>query len=482
MADGSLIFETGLDNSGLERDLQKLEGQLAQTGGALEQTLAQKIAGAFAEFSAQALAAARENTGAGFAGTEVAQALTAGLVESRDEAVARVKALSSAKIAAFKEESDRQTREQVAALRLQAKTVGSYGKQLIQNRIAEVQAEAKNAQTAYTAAAKELMGAAVEEIRTEAASAQSLLDETVGALAESYESARDRLEKGQEKLAARLAGYGDWTDTATPDDALSAMEMNVRALERYGELLDELQEKGASDAFLQTFAGLNVDQALELGENLTALGSVRFDRYMAAWEEQQEKARAIAERFYGEQLTHLDEEFNQKLVGVMNRLPEELGQMGQAAVEGFLAGMASKQAEALATAGDLAAGIKETLREAFEIHSPSRWMRREIGENLARGLALGFAGGLSGAEGALVQTALDGFAQTAAELGQAGSGWERSPAAPAVPETRTHTVVKEKVVGVQFSGSGAEIARLLRPQLLRENIRAGKSFAEGGSQ
>lgn len=484
MADGSLIFETKIDNTGFEQGMEALEKAGAEGSAAVEKAIAGGgLAKAVAALSDAAMAEARKKAGDYQSlGTLYVNAMKTGIAQSRDEAVAAVKELVAARIAAYKKETDAETAAQVSVLQQQAKRTGSYGKQLIQEQIASIKEETKASQTAYGNAAKTILAAFTASVKEGAKEAQDAVSESVLTLTRETQAAYEEILDKQSRMESKLAGYGDMFDVKDDGTALTHIEMSLRMLDRYEDVLERLQEQGAPPEFMEMFAGLDVDEGVSFGEELLGLGSVRFEKYMENWQTQQKRAKEIAEKFYGEELALLEEDFSAQLGEKLAAIPDQVEGVGISAMEGFILGLESKRQDALDTAGDIADAVKNRMAEAFEINSPSRWMKREIGENLALGLGEGFTETMPRVESDLVRSALDSLTGAAYALSSAGVSPAAEPyrEAQTVKEYHNQTVVREKVVGVQFSGTGAEVARLLKPKLEKEDTRIGRRFTGTG--
>lgn len=65
-------------------------------------------------------------------------------------------------------------------------------------------------------------------------------------------------------------------------------------------------------------------------------------------------------------------------------------QVGKDIVNGILSGFLDMEFEIDEYIGEFADNWKSGIKEAFDIHSPSRWMRDNVGKNLALGLGIGF--------------------------------------------------------------------------------------------
>lgn len=83
-----------------------------------------------------------------------------------------------------------------------------------------------------------------------------------------------------------------------------------------------------------------------------------------------------------------------KIVEIWNQVKDffagiDLSQIGKDIIQGLIDGIGSMASSLMEKAKGIAEGIKETLRDAFDINSPSRYMRDMIGKNIGEGLIIG---------------------------------------------------------------------------------------------
>jgi len=87
-------------------------------------------------------------------------------------------------------------------------------------------------------------------------------------------------------------------------------------------------------------------------------------------------------------------------------------------------------------------GVKDQFTQGFEIHSPSRWFRDYIGENLALGLGEGFVSEMNKLSTEMVNAVPTSFSATA---NMRGGTPGRAPAGTG-PATSGTIIIKELIV------------------------------------
>ncbi|MBY6087015.1 phage tail protein [Priestia flexa] len=78
--------------------------------------------------------------------------------------------------------------------------------------------------------------------------------------------------------------------------------------------------------------------------------------------------------------------------GVFTDLAGGIVSVGSDIIKGLINGMSSMVGAAMSKASEIAGKIKDTISSAFQVHSPSRWMKNFIGKNMMIGWQLGIEG------------------------------------------------------------------------------------------
>ncbi len=222
-------------------------------------------------------------------------------------------------------------------------------------------------------------------------SAKEVIDTKVSALSETFQNAYDDILKMQEDMGKELASYGD---LFTRDDAgnvvLSNIEDNIEALEKYDVALSALKDKGVSADFMAEVADMSVPDATEFAEKLLSLSDEQFEAYTTNWQAQQEKAKEVASKFYADELEAIDKDFAGQLDATLSDIPGLMEGIGEDAMDGWIGGMEGKEGELYSAVRSIANQMLSALKSELDIHSPSRRTKKEIGEQAAAGIEVGF--------------------------------------------------------------------------------------------
>jgi len=141
----------------------------------------------------------------------------------------------------------------------------------------------------------------VEKIHEDIASE---FEEVAKAAQDAYDKAFSEIEAKQTNMQNKLAGYGSlFTQNSSytgPGSVVWLNDLNAQTaqLEKYGEIIQKLRERGVGETLMEEILGLNVDQGNAFGSKLLSLSDEAFDEYMQAYEKKQEVAASIAAQYY----------------------------------------------------------------------------------------------------------------------------------------------------------------------------------------
>ena len=275
----------------------------------------------------------------------------------------------------------------------------------IQNGIGTVENALQDTQTAVLKVADELNRRLVEKESelSDAIKAEGLDEVTKAALEEQlqavqafrseYEQALSDLQSKQDSMAEKLKSYGDLFTTVQSESGsfleLSDLQSDIDAIDRYGEALEQLKQRGVSDTLMAEIIGMDVDDATAYTEKLLAMTDEQYSEYMALWEQKQKAAADVAQRFYSDEMTSLVNEYVSKVPDALGIMKDDLYQVGQLAAKGLAQGILSQKSAVVSAARAVAAAARAALRSAEGIHSPAKkWA--VLGDYMAQGISVGF--------------------------------------------------------------------------------------------
>lgn len=250
----------------------------------------------------------------------------------------------------------------------------------------------------------------------------------------------DTLTQKRDSLQSKLADYGELFERVKTEDGkelfqLGNLKDDIKQLEKYGDALDKLKEKGISDSLMSEIAGMGVGDALDYMNKLLSVSDTKLDEYVSLFEQKQQMAQAAASRFYGigaevsesmqavsaegvsegiaeqqplvaEQAKQLTETAKEEIAGYQT----DFKAVGESLMEGVAKGVRDGQSGVVnAVAKALQAAVRAAKKE-MDINSPSRVMAK-IGDYMAQGVGVGWSDRMDSVSDTISGSLSDGFSR-----------------------------------------------------------------------
>ena len=149
--------------------------------------------------------------------------------------------------------------------------------------------------------------------------------------------------------------------------------------------------------------------------------------------------------------------------------------IGGEIIGGIVGGLLSGAGQLLSAIADLARNALQAMKAALGINSPSKLFRDEVGRWIPEGMAVGIEANLVPVKSSVKQMA----ASASAELQRATApGVSLSARQSAVPVLGTDARVENRVT-IEFTGSLAQLGRVLQPHIKSETSRRGEALVSG---
>lgn len=239
--------------------------------------------------------------------------------------------------------------------------------------------------------------------------------EMVEAIEKANKAVQEELDKQIETMSDKLKDYGELFDTVTVGDvdvfALNDIEDDIKQMERYGEMLNELRGRGITNGLMDEITNMNVDDAVGYMDELLKLSETKLDEYVALYVEKQNLAQQIAAQFYGGEPVIDDstetalavgtagtaenvadktvESLKENIKTKIQQSQNEFSNIGDMMCAGIEQGVKHGQSRIV---NAMVSAVKAAIRAAkaaAAIHSPSHVMRDEVGKQLTAGMAVG---------------------------------------------------------------------------------------------
>lgn len=251
-----------------------------------------------------------------------------------------------------------------------------------------------------------------KQAKAEKAAEQEALQERISLLKQfqqKYEAALDTIERKQDSLQSKLADYGELFERVKTEDGkelfqLGNLKDDIKQLEKYGDAIDKLKEKGISDSLMGEIAGMGVQDALDYMNKLISMSDTKFDQYVSLFEQKQQMAQGVAEKFYKGEFDALEKSYTGELPAFLAGVKAEISDVGAAVSESMQAVSAEGVSEGIAEQQLLVAEQAKQLTEAAkEEIAGYQTDFKAVGESLMEGVAKGVRDGQSGVVNAVAK-------------------------------------------------------------------------------
>lgn len=251
-----------------------------------------------------------------------------------------------------------------------------------------------------------------KQAKAEKAAEQQALQERISLLKQfqqKYEAALDTIERKQDSLQSKLADYGELFERVKNEDGeelfqLGSLKDDIRQLEKYGDAIEKLKEKGISDSLMSEIAGMGVGDALDYMNKLLSMSDTKLDEYVSLFEQKQQLAQGVAEKFYKGEFDALEKTYTGQLPEFLAGVKTELSNVGTAVSESMQAVSAEGVSEGIAEQQPIVAEQAKQLTEtAKEEIAGYQTDFKAVGESLMEGVAKGVRDGQSGVVNAVAK-------------------------------------------------------------------------------
>lgn len=214
----------------------------------------------------------------------------------------------------------------------------------------------------------------VEAARTTAQAANEARLQELQTFQQEYESALNAIESKQESLQDQLADYGELFRRIDIKDEegnvigekfqLGDLQKEIDQIQKYGDALDKLQERGLSDGLLSEITNMGMEDAMDYMNKLISMSDGAFDDYVQLFAEKQKAAQEVAAKVYQSEFSSLEQNYFQKLPQSIADMQGQLFAAGTQAAGQFAAGMESQGTQMGTTLeqalGNAVSGSQET--------------------------------------------------------------------------------------------------------------------------
>lgn len=187
-----------------------------------------------------------------------------------------------------------------------------------------------------------------------------------------YEKALNAVESSRDSLQGKLSDVDLFTEE---DDffQLTNLQNSIDAINKYGDTIQALKDRGIADSLLDEVLGLDQEKAMKYANALLGMADDQYENYMALWQEKEAASKKVAQSIYQTEIDAIHDEY-------LDKLPDEFKPAGQEAMDAFGDGLAISGERAIAIAKSVSDSILAELDRINAADVVSRTVNADVSD------------------------------------------------------------------------------------------------------
>lgn len=249
----------------------------------------------------------------------------------------------------------------------------------LEKQLAQVKKKKKAITDSYTNLGKAMITAYSDALKQQGEKIISQAKKQIEELSKEYQEKYDDLIQKRSDMIFKLRSTGSLYD----------LDGNLEAIKNYQNRIKALKNK-IPDSLMEQILGMDVANANDYMEYLQSLSTKDFKEYISKWNEIYNGSDTFGKSFFKDDINNLGEEYKTALTEKLNSLKQQLNQIGQNSMKGFISGMKSQTKGMTKAVNSMCDQLIKSMKKKLKIKSPSRVVRDKIGKYLPLGLAAAF--------------------------------------------------------------------------------------------
>lgn len=163
-----------------------------------------------------------------------------------------------------------------------------------------------------------------------------------------YKSAYAELESSVNSYKNRLLSVGDLFSITTEKDkdgnettvySVENLKKQMAEMQKYHDYIKKIKENGGSEEVVAEMSSMDFDDAMVFAENLAKMPEAELKEISKLYAERNQLADDLAKELYAPEMEQLNSDLVNGVIAEFGTLPEEIRQVGAAALEAFIAGL-----------------------------------------------------------------------------------------------------------------------------------------------
>lgn len=250
------------------------------------------------------------------------------------------------------------------------KTITEENKKNVEAQIKENSRNLKTYKDNYKKLGKAALKAYQDALEDEAKRVQESLSDTIDEITKEYQDKYDDVIRLRDSMSGKLSNT-DLFEKNEDGVILANLNDEIAAIAKYDANLTKLKGRISND-LLAEIADMSREDALAYTEALLAMSEKELAQYSALYDKKNADAKAVAQKFYQEQLNTIQTEFTGKINAAFASAQKEMESIGKNVAQGFIKGLKSQSKSMAAAVKSISKTIIKQVKKDFGIKSPSK--------------------------------------------------------------------------------------------------------------
>ncbi|MDE5741578.1 MAG: phage tail tape measure protein, partial [Oscillospiraceae bacterium] len=187
-----------------------------------------------------------------------------------------------------------------------------------------------------------------EAMREQVEGVRDSLSETIS----EYKEAYAELESSVNSYKNRLLSVGDLFSITTETDgngnettfySVENLKKQMAEMQKYHDYVKRIKANGGSEALVSELTSMDFDDGLVFAENLAKAPKEEIEKISGLLAEREKLAEDLANELYAPEMEQLNSDLVNGVIAEFGTLPEDIREIGAAALEAFIAGLSETE-------------------------------------------------------------------------------------------------------------------------------------------
>lgn len=182
-----------------------------------------------------------------------------------------------------------------------------------------------------------------EAMKEQVEGVRDSLSETIN----EYKEAYAELESSAKSYKNRLLSVGDLFSVTTENDttiySVENLKKQMAEMRKYHDYVKRIKANGGSEELIAELTSMDFDEGLVFAENLAKAPKDEIEEISGLLAEKEKLAADLSNELYAPQMEQLNNDLVNSVIAEFGTLPEDIREIGAAALEAFIAGLSETE-------------------------------------------------------------------------------------------------------------------------------------------